>query len=88
MFTYPEGIIAYIYALGGGCHDGRPGTSAYRYDISADSWEDLTSIPCPVGLFNGNRLFIFQDELYYAQSGPESAEYLCGGDDIFRYELP
>ena len=83
-----EGQTNYIYALGGACHDGDPGYHVYRYVISTDDWEQLTDLPCPVGVYNGNRFFIFRDELYYSQSSPETSDYICGGDDIFRYVLP
>ncbi len=50
----------YIYALKGGDDGagggGSPGDIFWRYSISADSWENLSSIPLGVGDQNGNRL--------------------------------
>ena len=77
----------YIYALGGGCVDKSPGTHFYRYRISTDEWETLTDVPCPVGFYNGNRLFSLNKELYYWQGSPTTARFICGGDDVFRFEL-
>jgi len=78
----------FIYALGGGCADESPGSKFYLYQISTDGWASLTDIPCPVGFYNGKRLFVFRDELYYWQGSPQTPEYVCGGDDVFRFTLP
>lgn len=78
----------FIYALGGACVDESPGRNFYRYQISENSWETLTEIPCPVGFYNGDRFFVFEEDLYYWQGSPQTSRFICGGDDVFKLELP
>ncbi len=77
--------IDYVYALGGGAVDEKPGHEFYRYSISNDSWETLPAIPFPIGYYNGNRLGFTSDHIFYWQGSPTS--YSGGGKKFARFEL-
>ena len=76
----------YIYALGGGDCWENPGDGFYRYIISADTWERLTSIPYPVGYYVGNRLGFADGHIYYWQGNP--SEFYGGGRKFCVFEFP
>lgn len=78
---YPD----YIFALGGGSCSEDPGYNFYRYTISSNSWEELESIPCPVGYYVGNRLGFANGHIYYWQGAPSTWD--CGGDAFYMFEL-
>jgi len=75
----------FIFALGGGSCLEDPGYNFYRYSISGNSWEELESIPCPVGYYVGNRLGFADDHIYYWQGAPSTWD--CGGDAFYMFEL-
>jgi len=76
----------YIFALGGNSCLEDPGYNFSRYSISSDSWEELESIPCPVGYYVGNRLGFANGTIYYWQGAPST--WNCGGDAFYMFELP
>ena len=78
---YPD----YIFALGGGSCSENPGYNFYRYTISSNSWEELESIPCPVGYYVGNRLGFANEHIYYWQGAPSTWD--CGGDAFYMFEF-
>jgi len=78
---YPD----YIFALGGGSCLENPGYNFYRYTISSNSWEELESIPCPVGYYVGNRLGFANEHIYYWQGAPSTWD--CGGDAFYMFEF-
>ena len=78
---YPD----YIFALGGGSCLEDPGYNFYRYSISDNSWEELESIPCPVGNYVGNRLGFADGYIYYWQGSPSTWD--CGGDAFYMFEF-
>ena len=73
----------FIYALGGGDYVENPGAHFYRYTVPEDRWDELPSIPSPVGYFNGCRLGHAGDRIYYWQGSPSS--YVGEGDDLWEY---
>ena len=77
--------IDYIYALGGGAVNEKPGYDFYRYSISNNAWETLPAIPFPIGYYNGNRLGFTSDCIYYWQGSPTSFE--GGGKKFALFEL-
>ncbi|HIH96804.1 MAG TPA: hypothetical protein HA348_04915, partial [Thermoplasmata archaeon] len=79
---YPD----YLFALGGGSCLEDPGYNFYRYSISSNNWEQLESIPCPVGYYVGNRLGFADEHIYYWQGTPSTWD--CGGDAFYMVELP
>ena len=80
---YPD----YIFALGGGSCLEDPGYNFYRYKISQDKWEQLESIPCPVGYYVGNRLGFANGHIYYWQGSPKTEKWICGGDAFYMFEF-
>jgi hypothetical protein len=76
----------YIFALGGGAVDESPGYNFYRYSISDDSWQQLESIPCPVGYYVGNRLGFADGRIYYWQGSPTTSSWICGGKAFYVFE--
>ena len=79
---YPD----YIYALGGGSCLEDPGYNFYLYSIASDNWEELESIPCPVGYYVGNRLGFANGHIYYWQGTPST--WSCGGNAFYISEYP
>ena len=79
---YPD----YIYALGGGSCLEDPGYNFYLYSIASDNWEELESIPCPVGYYVGNRLGFANGHIYYWQGAPST--WSCGGNAFYISEMP
>jgi len=77
----------YIYALSGGSASEAPGDRFFRYQVSTDQWEEMPSIPCPIGFYVGRRLVYTQGKLYYWQGSPTSEKWLCGGDGFFSMEV-
>jgi hypothetical protein len=69
-----------IFAIGGGSVDEEPGYGFYRYSISCNSWEELESLPCPVGYYVGNRLGFADGHIHYWQGAPKTEKWICGGD--------
>jgi len=80
----------YIFALGGGTvgPDESPGYDFYSYSISDDSWQQLESIPCPVGHYVGNRLGFANGHIYYWQGSPTTSRWICGGKAFYMFEAP
>jgi hypothetical protein len=78
-------FTGYIFALGGGEVDEDPGYNFYSYNISYNSWEQLESIPCPIGYYNGNRLGFAEEYIYYWQGSPTASKWICGGKAFYRY---
>ena len=76
---YPD----YIFALGGGSCLEAPGYNFYRYTISSNNWEQLESIPCPIGYYVGNRLGFANGHIYYWQGAPSTWD--CGGDAFYMF---
>ncbi|NQE06798.1 hypothetical protein C5S32_13080 [ANME-1 cluster archaeon GoMg1] len=76
---YPD----YIFALGGGSCLEAPGYNFYRYSVSSDNWEQLESIPCPIGYYVGNRLGFASGHIYYWQGAPSTWD--CGGDAFYMF---
>nr|QNO55064.1 hypothetical protein FPOEFMDM_00049 [Methanosarcinales archaeon ANME-1 ERB7]QNO55136.1 hypothetical protein MNNOGLJF_00050 [Methanosarcinales archaeon ANME-1 ERB7] len=81
----------YIFALGGGSgvEGEAPGYNFYAYNISNNSWENLTSIPCPIGEWVGNRLGFANGHIYYWQGAPAKPpeKWICGGDAFFMFDI-
>ena len=77
----------HIFALGGGGVYEDPGYNFYRYSISHNDWEQLESIPCPIGYYVGNRLGYANNSIYYWQGSPTSDLWVCGGDVFYMFEL-
>ena len=81
----------YIFALGGGSgvEGEAPGYNFYAYNISNNSWENLTSIPCPIGKWVGNRLGFANGHIYYWQGAPAKPpeKWICGGDAFFMFDI-
>jgi hypothetical protein len=78
----------YIFALGGGSgvEGEAPGYNFYAYNISNNSWENLTSIPCPIGEWVGNRLGFANEHIYYWQGTPKNtSKWICGGDAFLMF---
>jgi len=78
----------YIFALGGGSgvEGEAPGYNFYAYNISNNSWENLTSIPCPIGEWVGNRLGFADGHIYYWQGTPKNtSKWICGGDAFLMF---
>ena len=75
----------YIFSLGGGESDEDPGYNFYRYIIPSNSWEQLESIPSPIGEYVGNRLGFADDNLYYWQGTPSTWD--GGGKAFYMFEL-
>jgi uncharacterized repeat protein (TIGR02543 family) len=80
----------YVFALGGGTvgPDESPGYDFYRYSISDNSWQQLGSIPCPVGYYVGNRLGFANGHIYYWQGSPTTSRWICGGKAFYMFEAP
>ena len=74
-----------IQRNGGDCWE-NPGDGFYRYIISANSWEKLTSIPYPIGYYVGNRLGFADGHIYYWQGTP--SEFYGGGRKFCVFEFP
>ncbi len=79
---YPD----YIFAFSGGGANENPAYNFYRYSISTDSWEQLESIPYPIGYYVGNRLGFANGHIYYWQGAPST--WLGGGNKFFMFEQP
>lgn len=75
-----------IFAIGGGSADEAPGYGFYRYSISYDGWEELGSLPCPVGHYVGNRLGFADGHIHYWQGAPKSEQWICGGDAFCMFK--
>ncbi len=80
-----EGHDDHIFALGGGEADEDPGYNFYGYNTSQSQWNELGSIPCPVGQYVGNRLAFADDRIYYWQGSP--SRWDCGGDAFYAFEI-
>lgn len=85
-------VGSYIY-----CARGASSTEFYRYDIGADSWENIRSLPATVGTNDGNRLVRFENYLYmirgvsttafwrfalYSPSGYLESSILDAGEEV------
>jgi hypothetical protein len=84
----------YIFALGGGSGltgeppgEETPGNNSYTYCISEDEWNELESIPCPIGEYVGNRLGFARGNIYYWQGTPTSEKWICGGKAFLMFEI-
>ena len=75
-----------IFALGGGDVYENPGYNFYSYSISTNSWEQLESIPCPIGYYVGNRLGFANGSIYYWQGSPTTDKWICGGDAFYMFK--
>ena len=82
-----SGHSDFIFALGGGWVYEEPGYNFYRYSISGNDWEQLESIPCPIGYYVGNRLGYANNSVYYWQGSPTSDLWVCGGDAFYTYPI-
>jgi hypothetical protein len=81
--SYPEHILS----LGGGSCLEDPGYNFYGYDIASNEWQELNSLPCPVGYYVGNRLGVVNGQrIFYWQGAP--ATWICGGDAFFMFVIP
>ena len=69
-----------------GSADEDPGYGFYRYSISCNDWEELESLPCPVGYYVGNRLGFADGHIHYWQGAPKSERWLCGGDAFCMFK--
>nr|QNO52177.1 hypothetical protein LFOEMHHC_00003 [Methanosarcinales archaeon ANME-1 ERB6] len=79
---------AYIFALGGGSCLEEPGYNFYQYNISGNDWEQLESLPCPVGNYVGNRLGFANEHIYYWQGTPKNESKWKGdGTAFFMFEF-
>ena len=74
-----------IFAFGGGETDEDPGYNFYQFNITSNTWDQLESIPCPVGYYVGNRIGYVNSSIYYWQGAPSTWD--CGGDAFYMYEL-
>ena len=75
----------HIFALGGGEADEDPGYNFYYFDISCNNWNQLESLPCPIGYYVGNRIGYANGSIYYWQGAP--SKWDCTGDAFYMYEL-
>ena len=75
----------YIFALGGGEADEDPGYNFYYFNLSCNNWNQLESLPCPVGYYVGNRMGHANGSIYYWQGAPSTWD--CTGDAFYMYEL-
>ena len=74
-----------IFAIGGGSADGEdPGDGFYRYSISCNGWEELESLPCPVGFYVGNRLGFADGHIHYWQGAPST--WNCSGNALCMFK--
>lgn len=69
-----------------GSADEDPGYGFYRYSISCNDWEELESLPCPVGYYVGNRLGFADGHIHYWQGAPKSERWICGGDAFYMFK--
>ena len=77
----------HILSLGGGSCLEDPGYNFYGYDITSNEWQQLYSLPCPVGYYVGNRLGVVNGQrIYYWQGTP--ATWDCGGNAFFSFRIP
>lgn len=77
----------FLYATSG-TDTQRQGTGFYRYNLQSQTWD--TSLPplnCSVGDYNGNRLAIVDDRIFYWQGTPptwaDSAD--CNGRGVYLF---
>lgn len=77
-----------IFAIGGGSVDEEPGYGFYRYSISCNGWEELESLPCPVGYYVGNRLGFTDGHIHYWQGTPKTEKWICGGAAFCTFKTP
>ena len=77
----------YIFALGGGSgvEGEASGNEFYSYCILQDTWNELESIPCPIGWYVGNRLGFANGHIYYWQGAPSTWD--CGGKAFYMFEF-
>ena len=80
-------IIFLLLEGGSGVGGEAPGYNFYAYNISNNSWENLTSIPCPIGEWVGNRLRFANGHIYYWQGAPTTEKWICGGDAFFMFDI-
>jgi len=77
----------YIYAVSGGSAAEDPGYGFFRYQISTNTWDEMPSLPCPIGFYVGRRLTYGNGHFYYWQGSPTSSKWLCGGDAFFSMQV-
>ena len=75
----------HIFSLGGGETDEDPGYNFYYFNLSCNNWNQLESLPCPVGYYVGNRIGYANGSIYYWQGAPSTWD--CTGDAFYMYEL-
>jgi len=76
-----------IFTIGGGNADGEaPGYGFYCYSISCNDWDELESLPCPVGFYVGNRLGFADGHIHYWQGTPKTEKWICGGDAFCMFQ--
>ena len=73
----------YIYALSGGSAAEAPGYGFFRYQISTNTWDEMPSLPCPIGYYVGQRLTYTNGRFYYWQGSPTTSKWVCGGGAFF-----
>jgi M6 family metalloprotease-like protein len=76
----------YIFALSGSAANENPGYNFYCYNILTDIWEQLESVPYPIGYYVGNRLGFTNGHIYYWQGTPST--WPGGGVKFFMFEQP
>ena len=77
-----QSFADFMLALGGGSADETTGDGVFLYSISRQTWASITTLPCPVGYYVGNRLALADGRIFYWQG--ERRGQPCGGQGFYE----